>query len=194
MDKLASVDGKWLFMHEDVEVRELMLELSAQGLPDHEIAEVVRASGKVERITVEDVKAYKRNYMQDITTYADRNARKLLGKMPLTKRAYRVGQLDRLLQLFADQIPVLLETKPAAAATLMSTYLKGQQQIAVDVGDLQAAADPKNRFIEMLQRATPEQRVEIMKHLNELEMLDRELGGKPRLEAVVVDAEFEVDS
>jgi len=190
---LAKSNPNWLALHENRDVRELILELSAQGLPDVVIAKQIRQTGLVERITPEDVTYYKTRNAAEITAYVQKNSKQLLAKSINTSNTYRVGALDRLLEIVYQKINELIETGDIKGANmLIGNYLKGQQQMGLAVGDITTTTDPKNTWIEVMQKLTPRQRETFTALLVQLDKIAREAGQSHLLSADIQDGEFEV--
>lgn len=192
MNKIEPSKPKnWLALHEEAAVRELTLQLCAEGNTDLQVAQHLRESGLVMQCTQEDIKYYRTANAPEIAAYIEKNSKALFGKIARTKKAYRVGELDKLLGLLIEKIPAWLDAKPNIAAQLMKVYLQGSQQLAVETGDLMGATEPKNQWIEMLQQANPEQKEAIMKALLELDTVSKQIGTKKLPDPHVIDAEFE---
>lgn len=190
MDSIEPRRGKnWLALHENDQVRELMLQMSAQGISDAQIAVYMTASELAGNVEPQDVAYYKTANATEIVSYAQKHADKIIGKSLRAQKGYRIGELDRLLGLFAESIPELIQSKPNMAAQLMKTYISGLDHLGKETGELQGSTEQKNTWIEMLQNANAEEKVEIMEHLASLDRLQRNL--KKRLPEAIIEGEFE---
>lgn len=187
MNKIAPRNPDWLALHDNVEVREAMLEMTASGLTDYEIAEYMRSSGLVDRITPEDVAYYKQHNVRDITAYIQKHAKEIVGGSLRSQKPYRIGEMNRLADSLIRSIPQWLESKPNIAASLVKVYLQTLQQIATETGDLQGVQEPRNIWIETLQRADPQQKMRIMQALADLDEVTRQVGQPKLPDAHVVD-------
>lgn len=192
MDSIEPRRGKnWLALHENDQVRELMLQMSAQGISDAQIAVYMTDSGIAGDVKTEDVAYYKTANASAITDYAKKHADKIIGKSLRAQKGYRIGELDRLLGIFAESIPELIQSKPTVAAQLMKTYISGLDHLGKETGELQGSTEQKNTYIELLQAASPEDKIEIMQLLAGLDKLQRKV--KKQLPEAIIDAEFEAE-
>ena len=182
----------WLALHESDDLRELILDLCAQGLPDVVIASELRASDLVERCAPEDIAQYRLRNVTEITAYIDKNMKQLLKKAPRASKVFRIGEMDRMLGAAFQKYFELIETDPKVAAQIFNSYQKGVQMIAVAAGDWQAGADTKNWMIETFQRLTPDRQQEFMQHIMAAEKIAQDAGVQRLPDPHVVDAEYEV--
>lgn len=183
----------WLAIHDSSEVRDLIVDLCAQGLPDVVVADQMRKSGLVERITPEDVAYYKTRNAGEINGYLQKHGKQLMAKMPNANKTYRIGSLDRLMNMTFQKIVELMDTGDIkGASSLMTNYLKAQEQMGKSVGDLQTGGEQKNWMIETLQKLSEEQQAEFMSHILEAERIANNAGVRRLPDPHVIDAEYEV--
>lgn len=165
----------WMVVYEKKEVEDMLTTLCAQGYPDDYVADRVRETGEVEKITAEDVKKFRQHSAKSITQMADRAAKDLMSRIPRTKKSYRIGEMDKLVTLIAEAIPqYLIMDKPLWAARLMATYLQAMKQLAEEAGDF-SSAETENRWITLMQHADMQQKKELTSKLLELEELSRKI-------------------
>ena len=126
--------------------------------------------------------------------------------MPRSKKAYRIGELDKLISVIFEAIPGFMVGKnPSVAIRLMTTYLQAMKQLAEEAGDF-TAGDIENKWIQLMGDADLEQKKQLTEKLLDLEQLAKDIqkqkgqGGpsiKSELREIpnvpVVDAEFEVE-
>ena len=192
MADLAKRDPNWLAKHDDSTVRELTLQLIAEGKTNATVAERLRKSALVMHVTPEDIAYYREANAEEISHYADKNWKTLANKAVRTRRGFRVGELDHLLGVAIEKIHQLLEANEIQKATaLMKVYLQGTDSLQKDMGDLSSAGDQQNRFIQLLQQASPDKKEELMRHLAALERIASEIGTRGLPDPHVIDAQFE---
>lgn len=194
MNKLQR-NPNWLALHSDSHVREMILQLCAQGKSNGEIAELVRQSGLVDIITPEDVDYYKKHNAREINAYLQRNAKDVLGAVTRSNKSFRLGEMDALSAAIIKNVYGILETEPSKAVPLMKVYVTLQEQIGKQSGDLQGDTGQTNTYLEAMQDGTPEERTQLARLIADVDVLVRAIKrrkiaalGLP--EARVIEAEF----
>jgi hypothetical protein len=193
-------NGSWMIVYETPEAEALMTNLCAQGYPDEEVARMMRESGLVEQMNEEFVQKFRKHSARAITQYSEAAAKDLFSKIPRSKKAYRVGELDKLLDVMATGVRAYIGDKPLWAARLMTVFMQGQKMIADEVGDY-SGGEIENRWVQLLNEGDMEQKKALTSKLLELEEIakeiqskkSREKGGIVSVDVEAIDGEFEVE-
>jgi len=180
-----------LAYHESDEVRELLLELCALGYTDTDIADRLRQTGLVNRVTADEVRAYKVECVAEITSYIQKHSKHIIGKAVRAQKPFRIGEMDQLADMLIRAIPQWIDAKPNLAAQLGKLYLDTLKQLSAETGDLEGAQDTRNKFIETYQRANAEQKVKMMEALAVLDEVERQVGQPKLPDPHVVDVDWE---
>ena len=197
-----------MVVYETPEAEAKMTLLCAQGYPDADVAEQMRVSGLVNQITPEDVKKFRQHSAKAITQFAERAVKDLISRVPRSKKAYRIGEIDKLVTFIAEAIPAyLLGDKPLWAARLMTVYLQAMKQLAEEAGDF-TGGETENKWIQLMGDADLDQKKELTAKLLELEQLAKDIqkrkedGHPVRAQMIVetipledepIEAEFEAE-
>jgi len=189
-----------MVVYETPEAEALMTNLCAQGYPDDEVARMMRESGLVEQMTEEFVQKFRKHSARAITQYSERAAKDLISSIPRSKKAYRIGQMDKLLNVLLSGALKFADDKPLWAARLATVYFQGLDKIANEVGDF-SGGEIENRWVQLLNEGDMEQKKALTSKLLELEEIakeiqskkSREKGGIMSVDVEAIDGEFEVE-
>ena len=173
----------WLAIGDEAENK--MLNLCARGESDLSIAEMLVDEGHLD-ITAKDIAAYRKRNRESITSAAVAQARDIMLTATRSKQHFRVAELDAILNEIRQGFSALMEEGAfASAGKLADVYFRGTRLVAEEMGDL-SGAPQGNEWITLMQDATPETRLLLVKQLNDLKQT---LSGVTVKEIDIIDVE-----
>ena len=171
----VEVKQSWMVVYQSQEAESEMTMLCAQGYPDEDVAKHMRLSGLVSQLTDEDVRMFRKHSAKSITQFSDKSIKDLISRVPRSKKAYRIGEIDKKLSIIADAItPDMVSDKPLWAARLMTTYLQAMKQLAEEAGDF-SGGEVENKWIQLMGEADLNQKKQLTAKLLELEQLAKDI-------------------